>query len=488
MSNDLKIIKKKFGENMSRLCRDMFPTILETEGLLSNLMLKSFNPNHSLYDDIVDNDLEENFKKYIYNLIDVEKGNQIQIDKTPQALLDEAGYVLYECHTEDDIQQFKKYYAKGEELCTFKGNRLKKCHVFFAVKKDVDSIKREDFTNPTREDKYGTSVISIQFTRDDSHTLSIKNRYNHHVNNPDSTFSNNLENIIPGLTESFARTYGLYQTHGANTLEIPNYVKASDNKYYKYNYEINNIYYCPNNIIIDNFEVKQLEKEKYVLLDYFILDLQNKTISLYDEKEMDGFVDSVKDIEKIEIENTDDKKKKITIKEKDQNIVDIVLDEQNRILEYTNNGIEKIKRFFLKYNQVLEKIELQNAVQIGLCFLHQNYGLKEIELPSAKIIEMSFIERNKQLEKIEMPEVEKIESNFLKNNQSLKTLSLPNLKYINDFAMYYNRSLETLNTPKLEVKGYAVLGSNQKFNELDVNELVSQSKVPQDLESNTRVR
>ena len=40
-------------------------------------------------------------------------------------------------------------------------------------------------------------MISIQFTKDDAHTLSIKNRYNHSVNDPDATFSNNLDNIIP---------------------------------------------------------------------------------------------------------------------------------------------------------------------------------------------------------------------------------------------------------------------------------------------------
>ena len=36
-------------------------------------------------------------------------------------------------------------------------------------------------------------------------------------------------------------------------LYIPGYTVAEDGKYYKYNYEINNIYYCPDNIIIDNF-------------------------------------------------------------------------------------------------------------------------------------------------------------------------------------------------------------------------------------------
>lgn len=80
---------------------------------------------------------------------------------------------------------------------------------FFAVKKNADEIKRENFTNPQRQDEYGTSVISIQFSKGTINDLSIKNRYNHSVNNPDATFSNNLENIKPGLTNSFEQHYGL---------------------------------------------------------------------------------------------------------------------------------------------------------------------------------------------------------------------------------------------------------------------------------------
>ena len=158
---------------------------------------------------------------------------------------------------------------------------------FFAVKTNVDEIKRENFPNPERQDEYGTSVISIQFTKDENCTLSIKNRYNHTVPNPDATFSNNLDNIIFGLTYNFEKYYGFKQKY-INDFELKGYVRANDGKYYKYNYEINNIYYCPNNIIIDNFEVKRLPKEKYLLFDYFILDLQNKRLQLYDDSIKDG--------------------------------------------------------------------------------------------------------------------------------------------------------------------------------------------------------
>lgn len=62
MDLDLKIIKKKYGEKMSHLCRELFPSLLEIEGKLSELMLKLFEPSRSLYEDIITNHLEMTFK------------------------------------------------------------------------------------------------------------------------------------------------------------------------------------------------------------------------------------------------------------------------------------------------------------------------------------------------------------------------------------------------------------------------------------------
>ncbi len=175
MNSDLKLIKKKYGEEMSHLCRELFPVILEQEGLLSKLLLDNFEPSHFLYEDIVKNGVVNSFKNYIYSFIDVEIEKEVRVDKNPKELLSEAGYDLYECHSESDIQKFKEYYTSREALCTFRGGRLKNCYVFFVVKKNVDQIRRGNFNHPKRQDEYGTSVISIQFTRDETHTLSIKN-------------------------------------------------------------------------------------------------------------------------------------------------------------------------------------------------------------------------------------------------------------------------------------------------------------------------
>ena len=278
LSNELKKIKKTYGENFMKLCRSLFPTLLEQEGRLYRILATSFSTNcKTLYEDITQAELENELKNYIYSKVNIEeREKKIVIEKTPYELLEEAGYELTECLTEEEIQKFRKYYALGEELCTFRGNRLNRCVVFWAVKNGVENIKREEFEKPKREDEYGTSVMSIQFNREGICTVSIKNRYNSTVNNSDATYGNDLDMIAPGLTKGFAtlleKEYGL-RLNNANIeqLEIPGYIVANDAKYYKYNMEINGDYYCPGNIIITRRKCKKNSRTRKRNLDGLLL-------------------------------------------------------------------------------------------------------------------------------------------------------------------------------------------------------------------------
>ena len=425
MNEDLKIIKKKYGEGMMHLCRDLFPTLLEKRGLLPQILLNNFHESHYLCQDIINNHLEYDFKNFIYSFVDVENNYILRSNKTPEELLREAGYKLYECKNKEDINKFRKYYAPGEELCSFWLNRLESSFVFFAVKENVDDIKREDFKNPKRQDLYGTSVISIQFTKDDAHTLSIKNRYNHSVNDPDATFSNNLDNIIPGLTDSFAKYYGLEQRIFNKKLDIPGYVKATDGKYYKYNFEFNNIYYCPDNIIVDNFEVKEYAHEKYVIMDYFVLDLVNKKISVYDDFLRDSLADTIKDIVKISIINEGENKRIIIITENGE--IQIIINKYNQIIGLINNIVKVIGDNFLRHNKTLEQIDLANAEAIGDNFLYSNNSMLTIYLPKVKVIGNNFMNYTTVLKSADFPELESVGGGFLMMDTNLEELNAPRL-------------------------------------------------------------
>lgn len=470
MNTDLKIIKKKFGEDMMKLCRQLFPTILEQKGALSQIMLEKFEPSHELYNDIISNKLDEEFKNYIYasfNTNNVSK--EIKTTKTPRELLNEAGYDLYECHTEDDIQSFRKYYSSNEKICTFRGERLKKCYVFFAVKKNVDEINRMNFSDPKRQDLYGTSVLSIQFTKDEAHTLSIKNRYNHSVDNPDATFSNNLDNIIPGLTRSFERCYGMIQKYKSPNFEIPNYV-CIDGKCYKYNYEINNKYYCRNNIIVDNFKLKKLDKSKYVLLDYYILNLETKKIYLYDKRIDDSFVETIDEIKKVEIEK-DGKERKIKL-ETISGDVFINLDQNSNIIYYQNDAVEKIGDYFMLNNNALKTLKLSNVETIEDYFLYFNKTLKTIELPNVKKICSQFMHENKNLEKIHFPLLRAVGRCFLDSNIALESVELPNIKEIDLCFLYNNEKLKKIYLPQVEKIGKSFLSSNKNLQSIELPNVV----------------
>ena len=477
-SKELNRIKKLYGEKFMHLCRSLFPTLLEQEGLLTEILKSSFATNsRTLYDDIVNNDLEEEFKNYIYSKIDVEKEKPEMVEeKTPYQLLDENGYDLYECNSEEEIQSFKKYYKPGEELCTFRGGRLNSCVVFWAVKKDAEEIKRKDFNNPKREDEYGTSVMSIQFTKSQNSTVSIKNRYNHTVNNPDATYGNDLDEIAPGLTQSFEKLLserGL--TLNRSNIEafyIPGYIVADDGKYYKYNKEFNGNYYCPGNVIIDLGNVIKLEPEKQELIDYFILDKENKTLNLYDSAISDSFIDGFKNIDSIEMannNNSEQKTKTITIKEKssDKPITIEINKESNSIIGYTNENLTNLGDNFLGYNEQLSKLVAPNVTSIDDDVLANNKGLEEFEAPNLTKIGDNFLEYNEQLSKFNVPNVIYIGNSVLMLNKGLEKFEAPNLTEIGDDFLGDNKQLSKINVPNVIYIGNRVLGNNKKIEKFE---------------------
>lgn len=493
-NRDLKWIKKHYGEKFSRLCRELFPTLLETEGLLKNIISESFpvsSVSRDLYNDLIAENRTMTFKNFIYEKaklkynFDSKKNLGESEILSPEELMDRAGYILYpECQSEEDIQSFRHYYYRGglptpvytggvperyygEELCTFNGGRLDSCRVWFAVKKNVDEINRKDFTEPRREDDYGISVISIQFSRSTPNTLSIKNRYNHSVRDvcPDATYGNNLDNIIEGLSKSFAKTYNLTLedniSKAASKLEIPGYVCTKNNKYYKYNYQINGIYFCPNNVIVKDGEEKVFDKNKYIIFDYFMLDIENKTIINYGNVS-DGFlqgINKIKDIKRIPGE----KSLTIQITPEDGETIEIKLNENNVITGYRNPNITYINDDFLSYNKNLELLDVPKVTYIGNRFLHNNKKLTNLDLSKVKHIGNDFLSSNDTLQQIDISQVEEIGDNFLLYNKSLKSILLPKVKRIGDRFLCLNESLQQIDVSQVEEIGNHFLNDNKSL-------------------------
>lgn len=488
--DDLKLIKKHYGENMMHLCRELFPTLLETPGLLFETISKHFAYSRLLYDDIVNMDYVDDFKNFIYQNSNIETDKKAEESKTPEELLDEAGYILYECKSEKDIQSFRHFYHRSdgtptpvyvegtkpetyklpEELCTFGGGRLVRCHVFFAVKKNVNEIKRDNFPEPKRQDKYGTSVISIQFTRGKTNTLSIKNRWNHVVNNPDATFGNNLDNIAEGLTRAFEKKYGFNINSSKSTFELDGYLIGNDGKFYKYNYEIANVYYCPNNVILDNFKPKQYDPSRYIVFDYFVLDLQEKKIKLLEEDLQDSFIDGLNNIQNIEVVNNKKDNTKDIIINKD---IVITINKLNQIIKYKNPHLKHIGANFLSRNRVLQKIELPNVEKIEKYFLYHNANLTELNLPKCRKLGSLALGNNKIITKLDLPVCETIGDYVLSDNKCIEIVNLPETQTIGDNFLSDNEIVYEVNLPKVLSIGAAFLSFNQVLEEINLPEVIN---------------
>ena len=469
MNGELKKIKKYYGEEMMHFCRENFSTLFEKEGAVLSILEHNFAHSHELFSDIKKEEKEWAFKNYVYSFYDVEEKESVT-GKTPFELMEEAGYNLYECKSKEEILRFKKYYSPGEVLCTFSENRLQTNYVFFAVKKNVDEIKREDFSNPERQDEYGTSVISIQFTRGKTNILSIKNRYNHAVNNPDATFSNNLENIIPGLTASFENEYGFSLNKNNNNFELEYYVEARDGKFYKYNYEMGNIYYGPNNIVIDqkrNVLEEFLSKEKYLIFERYILDIVNKKVyTLHDDNVERAFLDVFQNIEKIDItKEKNNKEIKITSSDKEIGTTILTLDKRNAMIAFQNDTIRRVSHNFLREFIYLKSVSMKNLTIIDDWGFQFCFELENVDFPSLEVIGEYSLTGCK-VKHLLLPNVNKIEQHVMQSNEKLETLELENCQSIGDcsFTLCYN--LKEIILPNVEEIGESVFHSTSHLEKI----------------------
>jgi hypothetical protein len=150
------------------------------------------------------------------------------------------GYDRVIFDNESEISECKKYYKQGEVICTYNNlqSRMNEYHMLVAVKSNIDNVERSK--NPQRDDEYGTSILNIQIARNGSH-MSIKNRYNHTVSQPDSTLNNNLDVLYMGLQSMVLGYYGFASL--SNKKANYNNIVNIGNVYLKYHTERNNVYY-----------------------------------------------------------------------------------------------------------------------------------------------------------------------------------------------------------------------------------------------------
>ena len=464
MKNDYEAIKKEYGERVARFCREIVPELFEYPGLLPQILEKSFAPHSALYDDLKILG-KFNVRNYLYSRINIDEP-KFTTNKSVRQLLREAGYSLYECETVNDVLEFKKFYAPGEVLCTFHNDieeRFRDSAYFFLVTDNAFSLNRNNYKNPSRDDEYGRSIVCLQIDRD-YHFIKMTTRYNHAVDLADSMFSNNLDNIIPGLTDAFEREYGykINQTDNISSgdLSVLSYIETDEQILYKYNSLTNNKYYCPNNIVIDDGRVVQLDKGSKVLLDYFVVDFHDKSISAYDSEINDYFKN--KKYKKISVDRYENHLLYSFIFEDDMGMT-IESDLNNKIVGVRDSDSVEIGDSYLEYCWNIEKVDFPNVVKVGNNFLSMCYCLQEINMPRVKNIGDNFLSANKFVRYIAFNDLRMVGNNFMCENENITELHMDSLVAAGNYFLNRNLFLTNLNLPNVMLLGSNSLASNDRI-------------------------
>ena len=233
-------------------------------------------------------------------------------------------------------------------------------------------------------------------------------------------------------------------------------VKDNTGTEFAYNCKIGNVYFCPDNVIIDNGNAifdYHINRERYIIMDNYILDLYEKKFIKYKpqystiyEEVRDSFYDTLQDIEHISIRENKDKSRVITFK-LPYGEAEIKIDSQNRIIRYKNERLTEIGNNFMFYNNSLLQISIPNVEVIGDNFLYSNNSLGSIYLNS----------------------VERIGDNFLCNNIILERFIGYNVKYIGECFLFSNEKLSELNLYMAKNIGPRCMASNEYLIYVDIS-------------------
>lgn len=266
-------IKRQNGEAFAKGIRDFDSGIFDLPELPEILKYAGRNPLPLL-----------KFLKSLKTSVASQKSDTLD----PFVLLKRAGYDAFYADSLEKQNSIKPYFKEEEELCTFiDSSRFKKYYIIHCIKEGADCLNRNSYNGiESRDDLYGTSVISIQILKTGGF-IKITNRYNHTVLGCDNTFNSNPDNIIAGLTRALQDYFKV--TFSVGDVNVPNGFVFQNGRLYQYRYEKNNCY-VGRDFYLKDGEVYPIDKNKQMMVDAFIFDLEKKEIknpmgapsSLYD--------------------------------------------------------------------------------------------------------------------------------------------------------------------------------------------------------------
>lgn len=389
----------------------------------------------------------EPIMEYLISLKDVHVA-EMSVHQNPIDLLNRAGYDAYVVHDLDEQNAIKKYFADGEELCTFNDpSRFKHYYIINAVRKDVDKIRRADFANPKREDAYGTSVLSIQVLKNGGF-ISIKNRYNHTVENPDNTFNSNPDNIIYGLADAIRHYF--HVDFSSRHVELGRGFVLVNNQIIKYNYEHNNVY-VGNDFYVYDGQVYDIDKNHEILLDTVVFDTQSGEF-----RDLTNRISGTTQVLKKLIDG-----KKVGIKKNNSGEKSLVADGRP-ILDFTDgkittldlSGVTDVPPESFRFCGALRTLNMPDVRTIGNNSFEFTNVLGEINAPNLQVIGNRCFFDRVIARKLSFPQLQKIGDYAFKETVKLVVLDAPNLREIGaDTFGIVDANFTKLDLPNLRIMG-----------------------------------
>jgi uncharacterized protein YidB (DUF937 family) len=491
------LIKKKLGETVAKSIRQNMPYVLDYPNeflkfLESKVPIKE---DRAYFINEMPARLEALFRLENDKTVDVDSNDN---KRSPEELAAEAGFVFYRPESEEDIVVFKKDFREGDILCTYgdvKG-RIQRSFIFWIRKNGADTILPANELNDKylsdnsegaklwreylekigrkksngkydlskleteREDPYGTSSMSVQINRYDG-SISIKNRYNHRVRNPDATFGNDLNNIALGLENAVYDIEGVPDRLAVDGVLPPNSTADAKGKLFRYDFSIGGVYgdgaYISKYGYLKNGEITLIDRNTQMILDDYVFDLKNKTITT---------ISSSREFLNGNYNSFSINQDKIEIKTNDGNIT-IGLEEGSPVTIEGNTT--KIGNQFLMNVKTVTSVNLPNVTKIGNNFLAGSMMTRDVNLPNVKTIGNNFLSSSSMyLQKINLPNVTEIGFDFLRNGRLIKEVNLPNVEVIGSGFLSQNNNLKSINLPNVIELGYAFLMSNEVIDSVEL--------------------
>ena len=335
---------------------------------------------------------------------------EVKTDKNPFQLLEAAGYDAFYVDSLEKQNSIKPYFVEDEALCTFwDENRYQDYHIIHAIKKGAKNLNRTDFLgHEEREDAYGTSVISIQILKEGGF-ISIKNRYNHAVENPDNTFGSNPDNIIKGLSYALKKYFDVDFRFNDSVLNDD--YTFQNGQVFKFIDEINNVYYGAD-FYLKNGVATPINKDYQLMVNGFLLDFKDKKL--------------------------------LNVTNDYSSLFPILCDE-------LKEGVLSVQKKEGKTFVFVDDKELM-AVQDGV--------MKKLSLYKTKKLD-DFLIGDFDLEEFYGFSVKEVNRNSFVNCGSLKKVVLPSCEKISETA--FKRSNCSVCAPKMEENGFYFLGNGIAF-------------------------